>query len=200
MEVLHNSTFNVVTQLKYRMEWCLISTLDCYTCVDITTRAHTHTYTHRLVHMHGHYVGITCACTHICTHAYTGPSSVLPTWYLSSWGSQWSSSRLHDHCQETDLHLLPDVQADANWSQPWDCPLQHEQKVKERYLRKGKSWLSMQIWKQFTSKSTMTGKILVWYLYVCWLCLFLWMQEGHVNTSVPCVDYWLRIQECQPIA
>ena len=86
--------------------------------------------------MHGHCVGITCACTHICTHAYTGPSSVLPTWYLSSWGSQWSSSRLHDHCQETDLHLLPDVQADANWSQSWDCPLQHEQKVKERYLCK----------------------------------------------------------------
>ena len=57
----------------------------------------------------------------------------------------------------------------------------------------------MQIWKHFTSKSTMTGKILVWYLYVCWLCL-LWMQEGHVNTSVPCVGYWLRIQECQPIA
>ena len=65
---------------------------------------------------------LSCDSTHYKqithTHTHTGPSSVLPTWYLSSWGSQWSSSRLHDHCQETDLHLLPDVQADANWSQP----------------------------------------------------------------------------------
>ena len=40
----------------------------------------------------------------------------------------------------------------------------------------------MQVWKQFTS----VCKILVWYLYVCWLCL-LWMQECHVNTGVSCV-------------
>ena len=63
-----------------------------------------------------------------------GSSGVLFTWHTGTGSSQWTVKEVPTHCQEPNVHLLSDVQRDANWPESRDSAFQHGSRSHERHL------------------------------------------------------------------
>ena len=54
-----------------------------------------------------------------------GPSGMLPTRHSGASSAQWPTKEVHDSGQESDVHVLPDVQEDADRTESRDSAFQH---------------------------------------------------------------------------